>query len=212
MGFVDLDRIISSSDTQVDASSREAAVMKAINKETGTGTTQDAVELGNLPGGIWPILDIYENDLAALNSLNLPPAFIWDDADASPGETRYFATARLIGTNQELLIFVLTFSDDAHKLFVEERSPEGVLISSLTPMEGLTDGSLDPNAGATSAPFQWQQIRYWSTDDFFPASAENYLVISYEAVNYNPIGPVNPAGLAFVADIYDASDDPSTPA
>ncbi|HHY82374.1 MAG TPA: hypothetical protein GX505_06805 [Clostridiales bacterium] len=153
MGFLDVERITSSSDTQVDAVSRQNAVLKAINKENGDDPIQDAVVLGNMPHGIWPILEPYKTDPSFASTLALPPDFIWDSTEASPGEVRYFAVARPIDTADSVTIFILTFSDDAHRLYVEECDANGNVVQSITPdNDGLIDSPLEPILGRQHFP------------------------------------------------------------
>ncbi|HHY83607.1 MAG TPA: hypothetical protein GX505_13165 [Clostridiales bacterium] len=212
MAFVDVRRITSGTDTQVDATSRQNAIQKAIHKAAELPGTQDAVVIGNQPGGIWPELTTYNNDTSGGentgdNPFNeaQPPQFIWDDTTFEPGETRYFAVALPVVFTDELLVNVTTFADNAHRLFVEEREPDGFLLRSFTPNDGLFDGPMTANASLNvdkENPFNWQKIRIWSKGDIIPDSDDNYLVFSWEVLNYDTTDTVNPPGLAFQIDIY----------
>ncbi|HHY82373.1 MAG TPA: hypothetical protein GX505_06800 [Clostridiales bacterium] len=209
--FTPYKRITSGIDTQTDAGSREEAVKKAIRKQTGGVPTQDAVEIGNLPGGMWPILEPYTNDNSGGLLSPLPgvpaPKFIWDDLTMEPGETRYFAHAVELTGNPEdtdFVIFIATFADDAHRLFLEEWTPEGEFVFAFNFDGGEVDGNMSPTTfmGELCPPYNWQIIRYFSMDGIYVEQEGNFLVLSYEVVNYNSIGAVNPAGLAYVMDVY----------
>jgi hypothetical protein len=207
----DVARITSGSNTQVDSINRQNAVQKAINKAQDLPGTQDAVVIGNQPGGIWPMLTPYTNDTSGGLFVTVPfntvppPQFIWDSDTFGQGETRYFAVAVELEDTEEHVVSVTTFADNAHRMFVEEWTPEGNLVTSITPPEGLFDGPMTANASEDEdkeSPFNWQRIRIWSKDGISTGTAGNFLVISWEVLNYNTTDTVNPAGLAFQADIY----------
>jgi len=64
---------------------------------------------------------------------------------------------------------------------------------------------MTPNASQTDDtdfPFNWQKVRLWSSNGIEPDSTSNFLVISFEVINYLPIGSVNPSGLAYLVDVY----------
>jgi hypothetical protein len=209
--LVDLKRITSGTNTQVDSTSRENAIQKAIHKVTLSIGTQDAVIIGNAPGGIWPVLSTYENDTSGGIAFEEflfvapPPQFIWDDNTFGQGEIRYFAVALRVGSVEEHVIAVTTFADNAHRLFVEERNIFGDHVASFTPEGGLFDGPVTANASENedkAAPFNWQKIHIWSSDDIRPDSLSNFFVFSWEVINYKTTDTINPAGLAFQIDIY----------
>ena len=90
-------------------------------------------------------------------------------------------------------------------MFIEERRPGGALAQSFTPEGGLVDGLMVPQASQTddtTFPFNWQKIRLWSSDGIDPESIDNYLVVSFEVMNYLTADTINPAGLAYLVDIY----------
>ena len=213
MPIIDIERITSGTDTQVDSTSRENAIQKAIHKVNDFVGIQDAVVIGNVPGGIWPVLATYENDTSGgpppANEQHLfaspPPQFIWDDNTFEQGEVRYFAVALRILSEEEYVFAVTTFADNAHRLFIEERNIDGDLIQSYTPDGGLFDGPMTANASEDedkAAPFNWQKIGVWFSDDIHPVSTSYYFVFSWEVINYNSTDTVNPSGLAFQIDIY----------
>jgi hypothetical protein len=217
VAFIDIKRITSGTDTQVDSTSRLNAVQKAIHKEAMFIGTQDAVVIGNVPGGIWPVLSTYENDTSGGGPAAdepfytvPPPQFIWDDNTFEQGEIRYFAVAHRIQEADRYVISVTTFADNAHRLFVEERNVFGDHVTSFTPEDvGLFDGSMTANASENedkAAPFNWQKIRIWSSGEIVPDSGINYFIFSWEVINYKTTDTINPPGLAFQIDIYRDSD------
>lgn len=208
MAIISLARLTSGTQTQVDAESRSLAIQRAL----GNQPAQNSVLIGNVPR-IWPELQKYVNDNSG-TSLDFPsvppPQFIWDSTTFTGGEVRYFAQAFNIESTQEHIIYVAVFADNAHRLFIEERAPSGTLVQSFTPEGfGLQDGLMVPTASQTddvTTPFNWQKIRLWSSDDIEPTSTDNFIVFSFEVMNYNTTDTVNPAGLAYFIDIYRESN------
>jgi hypothetical protein len=208
LAIVDLARLTSGTHTQTDSVSRSNAIQKALRKVQGLSPIQDSVLIGNVPS-IWPELTEYVNDNRGLLNEDIPqvppPEFIWDQRNFPGGEVRYFAQAFNIDSIREHVIFTAVFADNAHRFFIEERAPGGTLIQSFTPDGGLVDGLMVPQASQTddtTSPYNWQKIRLWSSDDIDPQSANNFFVFSFEVMNYLTADTVNPAGLAYLIDIY----------
>jgi Right handed beta helix region len=180
------------------AGTKVAAVTAAINN---AGTLAQAI--GNLPGR-WPEIHDYE----APNNASLlgEPAIVWEDSTAAPGELRYFSQAfqDLSNFPTSQVVFSTVFTDNAHRLFIEEYDAGGALVQSITPPGGLNDGTMSAAAGTTTdttPPLNWQKLRQYSKV-FTPSQSGNFIVITVEALNYNSLGPNNPAGVSFVADFY----------
>jgi hypothetical protein len=180
------------------AATKAAAVTAA---RTNAGTLAQAI--GNLPG-VWPEIRDYE----APNNASLfgEPAIVWEDFTAAPGELRYFSQAFQDVSNfpTSHVVFATVFTDNAHRLFIEEYDAAGTLVQSITPSGGLNDGIMLAAAGTTTdttPPLNWQKIRQYSKV-FTPTQSGNFIVITVEALNYNSLGPNNPAGVSFVADFY----------
>ncbi|HHY83609.1 MAG TPA: hypothetical protein GX505_13175 [Clostridiales bacterium] len=207
MALIPVTRLTSGINTQTDSTSRENAVEKAINKLTGDDPTQDSVLIGNVPK-LWPELSKYENDTSGSGSPDIisvpPPQFIWNQASFPAGQVQYFAQAYQIESGDQHVVFVAVFADNAHELYIEEYTPEGEFAQRITPEDGLTDGLMVASASLTDDtdfPFNWQKVRLWSSS-FEPLNADGYLVISFKAINYDAIDSVNPAGLAYLVDVY----------
>ncbi len=210
MAIADLARLTSGTHTQTDSVSRSNAIQKALRKAQGLSPIQDSVLIGNVPS-IWPVLSKYANDDSGGGDQAIitvpPPEFIWDQRNFPGGEIRYFAHAVKFTSPNDHLVISAVFADNAHRLFIEERGPGGALIQSFTPVGGLADGLMVPQASQTddtTSPFNWQKIRLWSSDDIIPESTNNYLVVSFEVMNYLTADTLNPAGLAYFIDIYHA--------
>jgi hypothetical protein len=180
------------------AATKAAAVTAA---RTNAGTLAQAI--GNLQG-VWP--EIRDYDAPNNASLFGEPAIVWEDFTAAPGELRYFSQAFQDVSNfpTSHVVFATVFTDNAHRLFIEEYDAAGTLVQSITPAGGLNDGIMLAAAGTTTdttPPLNWQKIRQYSKV-FTPTQSGNFIVITVEALNYNSLGPNNPAGVSFVADFY----------
>jgi|GEM_PF-4925639 len=191
-------RINSNSETTIVADSKEIAIMTQIGLNSNG---QRPIIVNNLPK-TWPELRDYP---APNNSLfSGEPEFIWQQLDTVGGEKKYFSTKYIISDIGEHLIFITSFADNSHRLFVEERnSKTGELIKSITPKEGLAAGDLLANAGLSvdiDPPYNWQRICQYS-NIFTPTSAENVIVITFEVINYLSQCKFNPAALAFRIDV-----------
>jgi hypothetical protein len=164
---------------------------------------------------VWPELQPYTND-NSLMTLLFPttPAYVWDSFTTTP-QIRYFAVASTqftLTTGEALICILRVFCDNAHDARIDVFDlSDGDLFRTMTPAANLIDGSLDPNAGtADDVPFNWLNVRHFSSPtsllDAVPPSRNGHsfqVVLSFEAVNYNSPDPsLNPAGLAFVCDIY----------
>jgi hypothetical protein len=120
---------------------------------------------------------------------------VWDGFSFPAGQTRYFSQAVPIDSLEDHVVVSTVFADNAHILFIEEVDPTGTMVvQSITPPAGLNDGIMNPLAGVTtdvSAPYNWQTVRQYSKI-FTPTSTDNFIVLTVQAINYNPNGPVNP--------------------
>ena len=191
-------RINSNANTTIVADSKEIAVLSQIGL---SNEGQRPIVVNNLPK-TWPELRDYQTPN---NSILLgEPEFIWQQLDPIGGEMKYFSTKYNFSKVGEHLIFITSFADNSHRLFVEERnSKTGELIRSITPKEGLAAGNMLANAGLsidTEPPYNWQRICQYS-NIFTPASADNVILITFEVINYLSQCKFNPAALAFRVDI-----------
>jgi len=190
------------------ASDRDTAISLALD---GTGTR--ATPYGRLFTG-WPGLKPYSNDNAVFTFGPPPPddktpQYLWADT-ITAGERLGFAVASATFSNPAAeggvcVVSLTVFGDNAHTAVVTIVAEDGVFVANLTPSGvgdtpiPLVDGSMAPID--ENPPFNWQDIRYYSNEiQIEPGSYR--VVVSFEAQNYvSPPEIINPAGLAFVADI-----------
>lgn len=193
--LTEITREASSSSTTVVAMTKTAA------KDAALGITPSifAQNIGNLPL-VWPELMDYSPTNATLTG---NPEIIWEDSSAAPGELRFFAQAFEVEDISAHIMVSSVFADNAHRLYVEEYDALGNLVQEISPVGGLVDGPMVPTTVET-APYNWQKLRLYSKV-FYPSGVGNFVVITVEALNYNSDGPINPAGVSFVADVYRAS-------
>ncbi|PZE19841.1 right-handed parallel beta-helix repeat-containing protein [Paenibacillus xerothermodurans] len=192
-------RQASTSTTTFAAASKTAAVLAAMS---GTGTL--AQDIGNV-NAVWPEIHDYE----APNNATLfgSPQIVWADLSLDPGELSYFAQAFAAPSIDSHVVAATVFADNAHRLYIEEYDAAGTLIQSITPPGGLNDGSMVPGSSLTTdaaPPYNWQRLRQY-TKVFNPVQAGSSIVITVEALNYVTSGPINPAGVSFVADFLRVS-------
>jgi hypothetical protein len=115
-----------------------------------------------------------------------------------------------VGVVNSFVITLAVFADNAHVAHIDAVDALSLATIPTTNLGvDLTDGSLDPSTSLTeiSPPYNWQGVRYYSIPVTFGLVAEAVdvtFVFSFEVVNYVNNGPVNTAGLAFVAHIYQA--------
>lgn len=200
LAILPVQRAASNSTTTFTDTTKLGAVTAAV---TGIGTLATAIS--NVPN-IWPQ---YEDYIAPNNaSLFGTPQIIWDGFSFPAGVTRYFSQAIPIDSLQDHVVVSSVFADNAHILYIEEYDPTGtILVQSITPEDGLNDGSMNPTAGVTTdtvAPYNWQTLRQYSKI-FTPVSVDNFIVLTIQVLNYNPNSPANVAGVAFVADFYQST-------
>ncbi len=192
-------RLCSSPLTTIVADDKETAVMSRLGLSK---LGRSPVKINNLPK-TWPELRDY---IAPNNALfKGEPDFIWPQLSSIGGERKYFSTKYDFLSQEAHIIFISTFADNCHRLFLEERNRKtGKLIKYITPAEGLTAGDMQPNAGTSSdteAPYSWQRVCQFS-NVFTPSSVESTLVATFEVVNYYAYSKFNPAALAFTMDVY----------
>ena len=195
-------RLVSNGTSVFIAADRTAAVAAAIS---GSGTLATVV-----PRYVaWPGLERLTNDNNSFFAPFGEPQCIWDTT-ATDGQTRGFATASnpftLTGTS-ELAVSLAAFADNALEAQIDLVDAATSAIVSAPPLGVLlTDGSMDPASGTTTdinPPFNWQNIRFYSVNSGAIPAGTYKVVVSFRGVNYNRAsGTVNPAALAFVADVY----------
>lgn len=198
--------------TYVSDVSRDDAITGALG--IPSSTVKKATVLTNTDVEIamrtWNRLAPYTN-ATEFDDLAIPPGeevpqFVWDSA-TSDGETRYFAMAAEITPDfglTGLLIAVTNFADNAHDYQVGIYDASKTLL-----LQGpvLLDGNTTtPSIGLTEpAPFNWQTMRSDTQvlSITLGAGTLYYLVISYRVTNYLQVdGKPNPAGLAFMVDVW----------
>jgi len=158
----------------------------------------------------WPNLQKFVNDSTPFGQ-TANPVYIWERV-TSDGQSLGFAIASnpfTITATSQLEIHLTAFADNALEAQLDLLDTATNTIVSTPPLGVLlTDGSMNPNTGVTvetSPPYNWQSIRYYSVATS-PIPAGSYrVIVSFQVMNYNNFsGHPNPAGLSFVADIYQA--------
>lgn len=203
--------VSNSASTYFSTLSRQDAINGALGISTATNGL--VAENGQL-FPFWPELVYYAG-------LGQPtPQYVWNDATPAGPETLYFAQAfslPILTVAVTRLATAETFSDNAHRLFLQEFTrvdlplvpPLITVVNEITPPGGILDGSSSDTGQASAPPFSWQTISKYS-NVYIPTlpvavpGLVNYaFVVSYEVNNYSPNGPVNPAGLQYIVELYD---------
>lgn len=207
MPVVPIQRLVSSTTNVVAAADSATAVNLAL-----TGAAPNVVDVGNAPR-VWPQLAKFDNDNTLFGTAP-NPQFVWSQPTFVPGETHGFAVVSAIiplqvGIINDFIISLTVFADNAVTASIQAYSP---LTISFFPVPGLdvplTAGSQDPITGLTTDvvnPYNWQNVRFYSIPaslGLISVALSVQFVFSFQVTNYFTIGDVNPAGLAFAADIY----------
>lgn len=206
-------RLISNSNTVYLGVDREQAASNAANN---TGFNADLVSRYFR----WPALEKFDNDTPTFSPSPFSnisnPRYIWD-TPTSPGQMESFGIASRSftvssGRASSFIVFLDAFADNAMRAKIElyRRNSAGFYVKAVPQPNGLDNfvmiaGSSNPSAGLTEdAPFNWQDIRYYSTLFTVGTPGTYKIVISFDATNYflPPSGTANPAGIQFVSDIY----------
>jgi hypothetical protein len=210
-----LQRLVSNTGGVFLGSSRDQAAMNAANN---TGNHPDDVPRNPSPS--WPSIKKYDNDTITQSSSpfggDSNPDFIWN-LPITDGQRVAFAIASdqftiPAGSTASFSVFLTAFADNAMEAKIElyERIG-GSFVKSAPQPSGLGDLILVSGAPNTPAvgltetvPYNWEDIRVYSTRFTVPSSKILKIVVSFEATNYlvQPIFAPNPAGLQFVVDIY----------
>lgn len=207
-------RLISSPTNTFLGVDREQAAFNAANQ---TGSRAELVS--RFPR--WPSLEKFDNDRPPASPSPFAnvrnPFFIWD-LPVTGGQMESFGIASPsfrvnTGIEQSFVISLLAFCDNAMRAKIElyRQISSGFFVKAIPQPLGLDDFVLvagqpsNPRAGLTEEePFNWQDIRFYST--LFNVSIPGLykIVVSFDATNYfvPPGATSNPAGLQFVADIY----------
>lgn len=218
MTIINRQRLTSQTTNTVFAATQAQAVSSLL-----AGALPNTVNVGNAPL-IWPSLNKYindNNDAPAFTTIPeqpfaavAEPQFLWSSLTPAPGESLGFAamTSPILidaNTQAEFVLFLAAFADNAHTVRVDIVNAQTLVpIPTADTSVSLLDGSLSPVTGVTtdtSNPYNWQKIRYYSIPiTLTPVPADQLIrfVISFEVSNYLDNGPINTAGLAFVADFY----------
>ena len=199
-----IQRLVSNPSTVYITADRNSAVLAAISGIGQIATEQPQLYMW------WPNLQKFANDNSPFGGTP-NPVYIWDNT-TSDGQTRGFALSSnpfILDTSSQLVINLNAFADNALEAQIDLVDAATNQIISAPPLGALlTDGSMNPSTGVTvetSPPYNWQSIRFYSvvTAPILPGSYK--VIVSFQVVNYsNFSGSPNPAGLAFVADIYQA--------
>ncbi|RAP74806.1 hypothetical protein [Paenibacillus montanisoli] len=205
MPLVAKQRITSQTSNVVFAATEAAAVTAAL---TGVGGSP-VVAVSN-PFPFWPTIQKYANDNNPTFGAAANPAYIWSETPADPGESFGFAAISnsipTLFTDNQYVITVTVFSDNAHTLRISAYDDEG-LIPATNLNIFLNDGdttSFNPSENGISPPYGWQNVRSYTINTIVSVGIFDNVrfIISFTGVNYDSNGPENPAGLAFIADIY----------
>lgn len=168
-----------------------------------------------LPFPLWPQLTPFTNDNSAL--AGAAPQTVWISPTAAQGQKIGFAQQSSsfsvgLGIVSDFVITLAVFSDNAVDARIQAFNTLGVVIpvqltaSNLNVL--LTDGeNSDPSSqNVVTPPYNWQNVLYYTINATLPASTLAALgvmfIISFDILNYLTNGDTNPAGIAFVADIY----------
>lgn len=200
-------RITSNTSNVVGAANRAAAVASLL-----AGNPPNVFNVGNAIN-MWPEQRRYTNDNNAAFSGAANPQFVWTTALPLAGVNQGFAVQSkviplTVGAINSFVISLSSFADNAHRPRIEAINAANSAVIPIGDLGlDLTDGSLNPLTTEV-APYNWQMIHYYTipiTFGLVAAPLSIRFIISFEAVNYiSAAGPVNPAGLAFVSDIYQA--------
>lgn len=216
MAILPFQRLTSNTTTVFLGADREQAALNAAN---ATGDHPNLV--ARFPS--WPSLQKFDND----NSLEpfspfgnvSNPQYIWDKTTTA-GQTAAFAIASSIFSSfgpdlkTTFSIFLVAFADNAMEAKIEMFEEIGGTFVNADPQPAGLDEFLlvagDPNTPAVgiteTEPFNWQDIRVYSTHFELPPSKSWIIVVSFEVTNYLPtannLNNPNPAGLQFMVDIY----------
>lgn len=219
MAIQPLQRLRSNTTTVFIGTDRDQAAMNAAN---GIGNHPDPVSRNP----VWPSLQKFDNDDSLKVSSpfgDVPnPDYIGNEP-TSDGQTAAFAVASqgipVSGSEESSFsVFLAAFADNAMEAKIElfERI-EGVFVKVAPQPSGLGDFLLvagDPNTPAVglteNQPYNWQDIRCYSTHFTVPSPGTFKIVLSFNVTNYlipNPPRP-NPSGLQFIFDIYNEIPTP----
>ncbi|RAP76804.1 hypothetical protein [Paenibacillus montanisoli] len=203
-------RITSQTSNVVFAANEATAIANALDGDPG-----NTVAVSN-PFPFWPSINKYDNDNNNPFNAVSNPVYVWSETPADPGESFGFAVRSnsiplSLALGNEYLIALAVVSDNAHQVTISAYNAATLgLIATQTNLNfSLADGPLATGTTELSPPFGWQKVRFYT----IPAnlgvavgvSLDIFFVISFTAVNYSSNGPDNPAGLAFIADIYQST-------
>ncbi|RCW50891.1 hypothetical protein [Paenibacillus prosopidis] len=212
MPIVSIQRVVSSTTTTVTAIDRATAVSNLL-----AGTPPNVVNVGN--SGPWPEIVKYTNDNNTAFAGTPDPQIIWSQASPLSGESRGFAAQSVViplsvGIINNFLISLAVFADNAHLSRIQVVNDVGVfLVPQPTGLDvDLLDGPMNVFT-MEPPPFSWQRVRYYTIPvslGLISVPTSVRLIFSFTVANYiQPDAGNNPAGLAFIADIY--SDFSITP-
>lgn len=205
MPIIPIQRVVSSTTNTVAAIDRATAVSNLL-----AGSSSNVVNVGNIGG--YPEIVKYTNDNNTAFGGTTDPQIIWSQIPTVSGESHGFAVQSdliplSVGIINSFLISLAVFCDNAHLSRIQIVNDLGVfLVPQPTGLDvDLLDGSLNIFTAET-LPYNWQRVRYYTIPvslGTITAATNVRFVFSFSAVNYNidPSLP-NPAGLAFIADIY----------
>lgn len=215
MPIIPIQRVVSSTTNTVAAIDRATAVSNLL-----AGNPPNVVNVGNILGN-YPEIVKYTNDNNTAFGSTPDPQIIWSQTPIVSGESHGFAAQSdviplSVGIVNNFLISLAVFSDNAHLSRIQIVNDLGVFLAPQpTGLDvDLLDGSLNILTVETP-PFNWQRVRYYTIPvslGLIAVSTNVRFVFSFTAVNYNhdPSLP-NPAGHAFIADIYSDFSITTTP-
>ncbi len=207
-----LERIASSTNVFVGpdlASARSAAI-------AGTGTSATLVP--RQP--VWENITRFTNDngtFANYSPAVQDPDYIWDSVTENAQFVSFSVASQTqaVSADTSLSLYVTAMSDNALQMQIDlVDATTGTIIPTSGLSILLTDGSFDPTSGITTDvnfPYNWQNVYHYSISTPPLAAGSYQLVLSFNAVNYDQLpGRANPAGLQFLADLYAATDAPTS--
>jgi parallel beta-helix repeat protein len=195
-------RLTSNTTNVYVAIDRDAAVAAAI---LGIGTLAVAVP----PFFTWPSINKFINDNNPVFGVVPDPIAVWNSTTA-PGQVFGYAAATnsfTLAADGQVLINLTAFADNAMEAQIDLVDASTNTVISTPPLGFLLlDGSMDPTPVILNPPFNFQAIRFYSITTGVIPAGQYKVIVSFTVVNYDQyMSFPDPAGLSFVADIYQAN-------
>lgn len=224
MAITPVQRLVSSADV-IARPTRAMAIAALL-----AGNPGNSVVIGNIPS-IWPQIAKYDgdnNDIPTVVTVPASPPFntvadpaiIWYTnpiVNLASGETYAFAAQTNVFPGLAVLssavVAIAVFADNAHTLQIDLYNAVTNTVVATTKLSTvIADGNMSGATGLTEITpvYNWQKVRFYTIPFNIPlgATVTYKIVYSFEVTNYqSPLGggttqTTNPAGLAFIADLY----------